>query len=803
MAQKTRSLAIAAVLFFLSGATSLVFEVVFSRQLKLVFGSTAYATSTVLAAFMGGLALGSMLLGRFADRVRRPLLLYGVIELLVGLYCVASPVVFDALPGFYLDLHERWDLSLGTVTALRFALSFGIILVPTCLMGATLPLLSRHMTRGMTALGEHVSRLYAINTFGAACGTLLATFVLLEHLGLTGTLRWTAGVNALIFVASVILSREMPPEPIAAAAASAAPRLRLPLLVMAGAFLSGCFSFMYEVVFTHLLALLTGTSIYAFGLMLFVFLCGLALGARIAQRALARGRDAGRTFGMFQMAIGVVVVAMLPLWQYVPWLFTAVGELDPGFVLQTLTRIVAVALVMLPPATLLGTAFPLVLSLATRDRATLGRAVGVMYFVNTIGAILGSTVAGFLVIPWLGAQDTLVLLACGSLALGLVFLVRFAPALDRRRPVVIVGATLAVGLLIPDWNARTLFSSQWLYFGHPRTVESVLFQHEDVLGGFTAVIEAVPKNGPKKLMMITNGKFQGDDGPQMTAQRAFAHIPMMLTPPTGKALVIGLGTGVTVTELARYPFERIDVAELAPGIVAAAREHFAHVNGGVLDNDPRVRLVINDGRNHLLLTDEKYDLVTIEVTSLFFAGAANLYSVDFYELVRDRLTDDGVLQQWIQFHHISLLDMVRIIESLRRVFPNVQLWWSGEQGLLTASMNRDAFDYDRLVAQAEAVGAGGLPLFSELLLFGESLDAALAAARRRIGEADESYISTDDLPLLEYSAPRGYALGDIMDENVAFWSRFRTWDLPPFKRPLTPDERARVRAATSRKLVQN
>lgn len=793
---RRRELVVPAVLFFLSGATGLVFEVVFGRLLKHVFGSTAYATSTVLAAFMGGLALGAVVFGRVADRVRRPLLVYGFIELVVGAYVLVAPKLLDVLTGFYVDLHQRWDLDLSTVTLVRFVACFAVIFVPTCLMGATLPLLARHITRGRAGLGEHVSRLYAVNTFGAAFGTLLATFVLLEQLGAHGTLVAVALVDVGIFAVTLFVARDVAPEP--SSAGPRAPRVPLPALLLVGAFLSGCLSFMYEVVFTHLLALLAGPSVYAFGSMLFVFLCGLAWGARIAARLLARGADAMQSFGLFQLAVAAVVVALLPVWPYVPWLYTAVGKLDPGFALRVGTQLVAVALVLLPPAVLLGVGFPLLLSVVARDRATLGDSVGRLLFANTLGAIAGATAAGFVLIPAIGAQDALRVLAGASLLLGLTFALPRLVASVRPRYAAGSFAIVAAAAFLPDWSARSLFSSQWLYFGGARTVERVLFQHEDTLGGFTTVIETREKDGRPKRTLLTNGKFEGNDAQEMDAQRAFAHVPMLLTPETGKALVVGLGTGVTVNEIARHPFDRIDVAELAPGIVRAAREHFAHVNGGVLDRDPRVRLLMNDGRNHLLLTEERYDLVTIEITSIYFAGAASLYSTDFFELVRDRLAPGGVLQQWVQFHHISRLDIARVIASMREVFPHVQLWVSGGQGLLTASMHRATFDYDRIVA-AEGEAGDLLPLFGDLLLHGPALEDALEAVDAQPGVDEGDLLNTDDMPVLEYSSPRGYALRDAQPQNVAFFAGFRRPGLPPFTRALTAEEQARLAAAMEKR----
>ena len=804
------------ILFFLSGATGLVFEVVFTRLLHHIFGSTAYAASTVLAAFMGGLAIGSALLGRIADRVRRPLLVYGLVELVIGIYCITAPGIFDALTDLYVGLHREHDFSLGTVTALQFAMSFGIILVPTILMGFTLPLLSRHVTHSEgDAIGVGVSHLYSINTAGAAFGTLVSTFLLLEWLGTGGTIQWTAIANTLIFLTAAYLSLSVPPlEPGVAKpgdapsgpgpgsdAADSPSRPAGLNLMLFGAFASGCISFMYEVTFVHTLALVAGTSVYAFGAMLFVFLLGLTFGARIARRRLDEGRvpPAGM-FGIYQLFAGLIVVFSLPLWAYLPYVFTAAGVISPGFFMRSVTRIVACGIMMFPPAVLLGTAFPLLLGAAAKDKRWIGRSVGSLYFINTIGAIIGATVSGFAIIPLLGAQTTMAALAACSLALGAVFVVRFNPEEPKRRVVTVAVAAALIGLLLPAWAPKALNSTQWLYFGGPRAFNRVLFKHEDVHGGFTTVVERDFPDGTQRRTLLTNGKFQGDDTTEMNAQRGFAHLPMLHTPKLGSALIIGLGTGVTAGELALYPFERIDIAELAPGMVLAARDWFGHVNRNVLKDDKRVRMIVDDGRNHLMLTADRYDLITLEISSIWFAGAASLYAVDFYELLKERIAPGGVLQQWVQFHHIETLDLIRIIGSLRKVFPYVHLWETGGQGMLTASLEPTTFDLGRIAEYDAIVGeADMLANFRELLLHPAEVDAALAHYRKTSGHPEGYLLSTDEHPYLEYSTPRGYVLKDAIPTNVAYFTQFKTWELPRFTAPPTPSQLTAYHAALRRR----
>jgi spermidine synthase len=786
-----------------SGATGLLYEVAFSKVLATIFGATAYAISTVLSAFMAGLALGAFLGGRIAHRLRRPLAGYGVAEIGVGLLALLTPLAFDVLESAYVSLASS---SLFVTTVVRGALTFGVILVPTTCMGATLPILSRTAR----AQGEGVlPRLYAINTLGGALGSLLSAYLVLPWLGIRGTMHATAVLNVTIGLVAIFAGRRellhdhhdttLPvatsPDPKAGGSEPTPPSETAPVAsaLLVFAFASGFLVFATEVVETHLLALLIGNSAYAFGLMLAVFLLCLGFGAARASW-LVQQRDGSSSLTSAGLPRGLGLSALLlaltiPLWDQLPHFFSFAGKLTDDWTARELCRGLAAFVILVLPTIFMGTSFPLLLSAVARRR-TVARDVAKLTIANTSGTILGSIVTGYVVLPLLGSQRSLQAIA---LVFGVLGLAALSPKVlspaghggagaepsvsaqpGRRRTLGLTALAMLVTLILPPWDLARLTNGANVYFTHGPPPDDILFVREDVHGGVTTVA----RRGDI-VTMYTNGKFQGDNGPEMAAQRHFAHFPALFLPREERALVIGLGTGVTLGTVAAYPFERIDVAEISPAIVDAARTFYAGPARNGLD-DPRVSLHLNDGRNVLLLERGRFDLITIELTSVWFAGASNLYSVEFYELCKSRLSDGGVLQQWVQLHHIRPRELAAIVRTLRHSFAHVALFEGGSQGILVASqapLVASRARLDTLGARAGVTetldGATLESLLGELLLSDAELDALVADVAATEGGP---ILSTDDNLFLEYATPKGNVLEykRSLEDTLALLERYRT-----------------------------
>jgi len=761
-------------LFVASGAAGLVDQVCFSKYLSYVVGATAYAISAVLAAFMTGLALGAFWGGKASLRVKRPVMVYGALELLVAAAVAIAPLEFDALGTLYANVARRAPDSLALLSGLRWLVALVIVIVPTTAMGATLPILTRALRDGTGAGSRErqLGALYAANTCGGAGGALLAAYVVLPVLGLRGTVLAAAALSALVGFAALRLGREVTPAPLDDEPASDAPNAsanarnvavssREPaereVWVLVGlAFLSGCLAFAAEVIFTHLLALLIGNSAYAFGLILAVFLCCLFAGAARAGAFRERYGDAALALGLVGTALAFALT--LPLWDQLPRLFAMLGKLVVTFGGREVVRALAALLILCVPTTLMGLTFPLLLQRVATTREP-SRWVGKLTAINTIGAVVGALGTGYALLPLVGSQRSLELVvvlfalaACAAATL-------LAPA-TRRRLLGFAAAACVVTPLLPRWNLARLTGGSNVYFERWVEPESIPFLREDVHGGVTTVTSA-----KGVLTLYTNGKFQGNTGWEMSAQRFFAHYPSLFVPRFDDALVIGLGTGTTLGTLAAYPWKKIDVVEISPSIVEAARRYFTLGNLGAID-DPRVTIHHADGRNFVLVDDHQYDLIGMELSSIWFAGASNLYSREFYALVSKRLRPGGVFQQWVQLHHVYRRDFATIVGTLRSEFKHVALFYGGGQGILVASEEPFSASMARLDALAARPEIQRVlsderhlaDLTADILALDDGLDGFLAESATEAGLERSALVSTDQSLYLEYATPRGNIL---------------------------------------------
>lgn len=766
-------------LFLFSGATGLVDQLCFSKYLSYVVGSTAHAVSAVLAAFMTGLALGAHLGGKISSRVERPLFGYGLLELVVAASVALSPLAFGALTPLYVALARAAPSSIATISAVRWLLAMLLVVVPTAAMGATLPLLSRAIG-GRSHDGEadgvsesRLGALYATNTLGGAVGALLAAYAVLPALGIRSTLFASASLSALVGALAVTFGRharvlERIDSEVATSSALSAPtsarRVRpraelatAELVVLTPlAFASGFLVFACEVVFTHLLALVIGNSAYAFGLILAIFLLCLFFGASRAAAWQRRFGDAALPLGLGGSALALALT--LPVWDRLPSLFAGTGWLFTTFAARETVRAVAAFVVLVVPTTLMGLTFPLLLQ---RVAATVqvGRLVGRLTAINTIGAVTGSLATGYFVLPALGSQRSIVAIAA---AFAVAAIAAPARAATLRLLGPLLGAAgVLVAFLIPRWDLARLTCGLNVYFDTKETTEQILYLHEDIHGGVTSV--TVKPDGVHTL--YTNGKFQGNDGWELNAQRYFAHYSTPFVSNVDSALVIGLGTGTTLGTLLTYPWKRVDVAEISPSIVEAAGRFFKHTNRGAL-SDPRVVLHHADGRNFLLVSDARYDLISMELSSVWFAGAANLYSREFYALARAHLKPQGVLQQWVQLHHIRSRDFASILHTLKLEFGHAALLYGGGQGILIASSQPLRISSAHLnelasvpqIRETVPDGRSLLDLPKDVLVTDSGLEDYVEEVARAEGLGSGELLSSDDNLHLEYGTPRGNVL---------------------------------------------
>ncbi len=777
--------------FFVSGAAGLVYQVIWTRMLGLLLGHTVYAVTTVLAAFMAGLALGAYFFGRIIDRRGRPLLTYGLLEGGTGLFCLLLPALFAQTERVILSL-SHMTLPPPVVGSVQFVLLFVLVLIPTTFMGATLPVLSKFAVDQLGSVGRRVGDLYGLNTFGAVVGVVAAGFFLLPAIGMTATTFLAAGFNLVVAAIAILLDRRAGGATQTArederAMGAALPDLdsgRTALIMLAtwGLGLSGAASMVYEVAWTRALSLVIGSSTYAFSTMLTTFLAGLAFGSFLFARLRGRRQARLSIFGGLEVAIGFAALVLIPLFGLLPDLCLRLfARFPPSHSTALLSQFLLSFLVMIVPTTLIGATFPAVAQACVGSLERLGHSVGRLYAANTLGAIGGAMTAGFVLIPMLGVRSSIAMAAAVNVLVGTAIL---AVTARTWRLAVVPVLFVAVALSTPAWNRSVMGSGVAVYaqrfvqlgdalshFHSDAASKEILYYRE----GTNATV-AVERSA-KMTTLKVNGKVDASNGIDMLTQLMLGHLPALLHPQPERVLVIGLGSGVTAGAVAQHPVKAIDVVELEPAVVEAS-SFFSQENRAVL-RDPRVRVVIADGRSFMLASEKRYDIISSEPSNPWMAGVANLFSREFYDLCRHRLAADGIMVQWVHGYSLFPSDLRMIVNTFRQVFPHTTIWRTHKGDYLLVGTPRTlAIDYTVLRARYAASAAiredmgviGWDSPLAVLTLF--LLDEE--AAGRYAADAGQN---TDDLPLLEFSAPLAlYA--QTIDDNHSLLQTISTRRLP-------------------------
>ena len=676
-------------IFILSGAAGLIYEVVWARQLVLVFGNTTQAVSAILTGFFGGIAIGSVIGGRIADRAKRALRMYGLLELILVVIVLLTPVTFRLLHDVYRGAFQSLESSPTILALIRFGLSLLALGPATILMGATLPTLTRHLSRDPASLTTSFGRLYAANTVGGIVGTIAAGFVLIELLGLTGTLLVGAACSAIAGVSAIILDLRRGALPAAmstpaeASSPSAGPRPRVRLALIV-AYVSGLTSLGYQVLWTRLLASGTGDSTYVFTTILTVFLIGLALGAVAFN--LARTRL--RTINL--LALGQVVIAVLVLLGMV--LITNRGvigllHLTSNFGSLFSDFALPVVFVVLPATFVMGLTFPAASALIADPEGHVGSNSGLLLSANTLGAITGTFVIPFLVIPLFGSPVALALIALINVAMGIAL--ALGARIEERLPrlvtsgagavmaVVLVGALAAGGLFIDPSTARILAS-------HGTVVKSA---EDDI-----ASVQAGSLDGYDQLWVT---------GTSMTVltvdTKLMPILPLILRPNSATDLTVAFGMG-SAWRAALNAGLTATAVELVPSVPEMFGVFYPDAPE-VLAN-PKGNIIVADGRNHVELTTDRYDIIVVDPPPpIETAGVSVISSLEFYQAAKARLNPGGVMMQWIPYGQ-TLDEFKDHVRTYASVFPHVIIVFGpGGNGLFMLGSS-DPISFDPAAIQA-------------------------------------------------------------------------------------------------------
>ncbi|MYK41232.1 MAG: tetratricopeptide repeat protein [Gemmatimonadetes bacterium] len=725
---RTVQLLIALICFFLSGFAGLVYEVVWIRQASLLFGSTTFALSTVLAVFFLGLACGSYLFGRYGQRTGHPLLVFALVEIGLGLSALASPYAFELADILYGTVYR----SLAGYAILHFltriVLVGFVILPPTVLMGATLPLFCRQFVRSDAKIVRSVGLLYGINTLGAALGCVCAGFVLLPELGFLDTVRLGAVLNILVGIVAGSL-------PIARSGL-ARPRLLRPEErghwgVFALFFAVGFVALGSEVLWTRYLGLLIANTVYTYTLTLAVVLVGLVLGSVLASLFFDRTGHRARYFGALQVLLGLVVLLlmMLPsdIWRRLGeewWIY---------------------AVLLLPPGVLGGASFPLAVRMVVEDASAASGGTGKIAAVNTLGGIAGALAIGFVGLPFFGLESSLLFITGTSLAVGFAAWIW----LDRTSTLTVKAAFIG------------LFSCVWLgvfCLLPTRIPADFLGEREELVDfreGYGSNLAVIRQD--RGLQLEINRWWQGRD--RKTHQVMAAHVPMLLHPEPKRVLLVGIGTGQTAARFLLYPIDRLECVDIEPTIFSFIRPHF----DSRWMEDPRVKLIGADGRNYLRHTPSTYDVISLELGQLSRPGVASFYTADFYSQVKKRLRSGGFLVQFVPLSLLTTDHFRSTVQSFLEAFPHSLLWYNTSELLLIGS-GRD-FAIDRAILEGRLSNekirrdleyshwGGPLYWLNRPQVF---LGSYLMGSGGLAELANEAPSYRDDRPVLDYAVARAF-----------------------------------------------
>jgi len=783
-------LALISLCFFLSGFAALLYQAAWQREFSVVFGTSELAVATVLAVYMGGLALGASLAEVFVGRILRPVLVYGLLEAGIALAALCVPLGLGwagSLYGALLGDQPMPPDARGLGQSLFYVLAgFLVLAVPTGLMGATLPVLMRSVVRTDAQVGPRAALLYGVNTAGAVVGAMVAGFVLLGALGLRGTVWVGVAVNVLVFAIAALMALRFPPaapspqsrpdpaddptfiarclRPLGRAATRRAALRAQPSWILPAMALSGAATFIYEVLWTRLLSHVVGSSVYAFATMLAAFLTGIALGGGLAGPFARRPAQAAGNFVVAQVAIAAVSLG----------LFVFLDQLLPATRGQAANLLLA-GTVLLPPAVFIGATFPLAVRILSPDERLAARCTARVYAWNTVGAIAGALLAGFFLIPGLGFEGAVRVAVLLNLALALAAVVLIR---ERSMPLAagLLAALLGVALFVHPLPPTAVLQSSYvaadtaesgrdLYVGVGRSSTVRLTEQAT---GFR-----LRNNGLSEAQILARGA-----PPRLEPWQWFAGLPAAARPGAESLLVIGLGGGVAIERLPPG-LREVHVVELEEKVVTANRL-IGPVRAQDPLTDPRVTVIVNDARNALRLTGRRYDVIVSQPSHPWTAGASHLFTAEFAQLVRSRLNADGVFVQWTSVGFLDQAMLRSLLATLGGVFGHVRLYNPQSVELLFVASDAP-LDVERTLAGAAAVPglaaylaevgiAGPEDLLAALVL--DDAAAATFAAGVRPGSDDRNLMATQSRYLDDGLSTRDlYALTSDLDPLARpdFW----------------------------------
>lgn len=810
-------------IFVLSGFSGLIYQSIWTQYLGLFLGHSSYAQSLVLILFMGGMAVGAWLVSRWSNKVRRPLLAYAIIEVVIGLLGLFFDGIYQGLTGWaYSQLLPM--LPAGQLQNVRWVLAAAMVLPQCILLGATFPL----MSAGYIRLQEHaegrvLAGLYFSNSLGAAIGALASTYVMLPAIGMPGTVFSAGLINILVAILVYPLSKREVPEqavaPVTEVASDASvgkAKLSPPIFILLAAGLTGAASFVYEITWIRMLSLALGTTIHSFELMLASFILGIALGGLWLKNRADRLVSPLATAGWIQVWMGVAALASMFVYanafEWVGWLMQVIVRSAEGYGLFNLASAGIALLVMFPAAFFAGMTLPL-LTLALLRQGHGEKAIGQAYAFNTIGAIVGVLAAVHLLMPLLGLKHALMIAAVVDIGLGLVLLARFAPAsASRKLPAVLPALAVAVvgvvaSALFVSFDPAVLNSSVYRTGSSTLGDSARIVSYKDGKTATVAVFEFDQKDGNKMRMIATNGKVDAglvyNSADSATSDEStmtlLAAIPLSMREQYERIGVVGFGSGMTThTLLGHAKVGRVDTVEIEPAMVEGARHLGTRVSRAF--SDPRSHVVIDDAKAYFASVPQKYDLIISEPSNPWMGGTASLFSTEFYQYVPRQLNSDGLFVQWLQLYEITPELVNSVLSAMLLNFKDVKAYLAnGSDMILVASPNSNVpemgssiFANPELAMELKRIGVSDVRgLQDTYVMDRKGLEGYLALYPHQV--------NSDMFPVLKLQAPRARfqsaQVADFEEFGQAPWPLTRHFGGPLPRSGAIPDVPRRLQVS--------
>ena len=696
---------IISILFFLSGLTSLVYQIIWMRQLSLFFGSDIYAASITLGTFMAGLSLGSYISGSLGDNVKKPILIYGILEIFIALCALLFPLIIFGMDETFRFIYQNYFFDQPLKYHLfRLLISIFTILIPSIFMGATLPLLIRQFAKKKIELGERVGFFYSINTFGALTGTILAGFILIQIAGISYSniimvlINITIGIIAIIFSFNIFDKNEnFSAKQYEKEDVSNVDKIHKfdSKYILFSTFFTGMAALALEVVWIRVLVKSFSGTTHSFSIMLTCFLFGIFFGSKKISKKLSNNYYPILILFKLQLWLAATVALLAPLTYIAPNIFgnltwTLISLTDGNFAISSiLAQFFVASLLILVPTTLLGASFPAAVQSYVNNFDFRARGTGYIYAFNTFGAVVGSLIGGFILLPIFGTRISLIIIAV-LFFFSALFLIKLIKRIENYNNFINFHKFLPIAIFIASSIAISIMPSKTiLNYNMQKNTKPNIIYHND---GVSHTIDIV-KSDEGHIIMMVNGNIEADT--TYLQKRHFilkAHLPLLLHGEANEVAVIGLGLGITLKSLLNNPLvKNLKLIELSPEMIKAHQLN-PEISGHALKNS-KLKIIVDDARNYMNMSSRKFDIITADPIHPRITGVGYLYTKEYYEILKKRLTTNGIVLQWMPMYRISKKSFDVALKTFVEVYPNYSFWYVRGHGLLVGSLKPINLDF--------------------------------------------------------------------------------------------------------------